>query len=178
MDAEEGPAPAETGGEGDDEASDAAREFIERIESLRAKYPPVEAAAWKAAVSQRLLDSIRGTYSESRDPMAGRDATGASDAPALPGASRALKPEQAAHPILSLLDEMIVRQRAKVLAIARRIEPNATFDDTLQPHDNPKIDAHPLFQFEDGLLAGLLAAQAAIRARLQEGGGPPSEDSL
>ncbi len=70
--------------------------------------------------------------------------------------------------LVRLLEEMIVRQRDKVLAIARRVEPTATFDDTLQPHDNPKISGNPIFQYEDGLLAGLIAAQMAIRARLRE----------
>lgn len=77
------------------------------------------------------------------------------------------------HPILDLLEEMIARQREKVLAVARRIEPHATADDTLQPHDNPRIYANPLFQYEDGILAGLLAAQIAIRARQREGALPP-----
>ena len=70
-------------------------------------------------------------------------------------------------PLVDLLEEMIVRQREKVLAVARRIEPTATFDDTLQPHDNPRISANPIFQYEDGILAGLIAAQMAIRARLR-----------
>ena len=71
-------------------------------------------------------------------------------------------------PIVDLLEEMIVEQRAKVLALARRIEPTATFDDTLQPHDNPRISGNPFFQYEDGILAGLIAAQMAIRARARE----------
>ncbi len=70
--------------------------------------------------------------------------------------------------LVELLEEMIVRQREKVLVVARRVEPTATFDDTLQPHDNPKISGNPIFQYEDGLLAGLIAAQMAIRARLRE----------
>ena len=70
-------------------------------------------------------------------------------------------------PLVDLIEEMIVRQREKVLAVARRIEPTATFDDTLQPHDNPRISANPIFQYEDGILAGLIAAQMAIRARLR-----------
>lgn len=71
-------------------------------------------------------------------------------------------------PLVLLLEEMIVRQREKVVSIARRIEPAATFDDTLQPHDNPKISANPIFQYEDGILAGLIAAQIAVRARLRD----------
>jgi hypothetical protein len=123
-------------------------------ERLRAKYLAPGAPDWKPVVSERLARALAGRYSETRDP---REAGEPSAPDAAPDAA-----------IEALLEEMIVRQRAKVLAVARRIEPTATFDDTLQPHDNPRIHANALFQFEDGLLAGLLAAQAAIRARRGE----------
>ncbi len=64
-----------------------------------------------------------------------------------------------------LLEEMIGGQRARLLEIARRIEPGITPDDLLQPHDHPKIAAHPDYNFEDGILAGYLAVRAALRAR-------------
>jgi hypothetical protein len=63
-----------------------------------------------------------------------------------------------------LLEEMIVQQRRRLLDIARRIDPGITADDLLQPHDHPKISAHPDFNFEDGILAGYLAVRAALRA--------------
>ncbi|MGH9366755.1 MAG: hypothetical protein ACRD3M_03665 [Thermoanaerobaculia bacterium] len=63
-----------------------------------------------------------------------------------------------------LLEEMIEGQRARVLEIARRIEPGIAPDDLLQPHDHPKIAAHPDYNFEDGILAGYLAVRAALRA--------------
>ncbi|HTO88103.1 MAG TPA: hypothetical protein VMR54_11335 [Thermoanaerobaculia bacterium] len=63
-----------------------------------------------------------------------------------------------------LLDEMIDAQRLRLLEIARRIEPGLSPEDLLQPHDHPKISAHPDFNFEDGILAGYLAIRAALRA--------------
>ena len=63
-----------------------------------------------------------------------------------------------------LLDEMIDAQRRRLLEIARRIEPGVSPEDLLQPHDHPKISAHPNFNFEDGILAGYLAIRAALRA--------------
>jgi hypothetical protein len=67
-------------------------------------------------------------------------------------------------PIEKLLEELIARQQARLLEIARRIEPRITADDLLQPHDHPKIASHPDFNFEDGILAGYLAVRAALRA--------------
>jgi hypothetical protein len=65
----------------------------------------------------------------------------------------------------TLLEEMIAAQRDRLLAIARRIDPSATSDDLLQPHDNPRLATSPEFHFEDGVLAGYLAVRAALRAR-------------
>lgn len=65
----------------------------------------------------------------------------------------------------ALLDEMIEGQRARLVALARRISPELTEDDLMQPHDHRAIAAHPDFQFEDGILAGYLAVRAALRAR-------------
>jgi hypothetical protein len=63
-----------------------------------------------------------------------------------------------------VLSEMIDQQRAKVLRIARDYAPHATPEDILNPHDIPELAHAPLFHFEDGILAGLLAAQMALRA--------------
>jgi hypothetical protein len=70
--------------------------------------------------------------------------------------------------IAALFDELIEAQRAKTLALARRIDPSLGADDLFQPHDHPKIATHPAYQFEDGLLAGLLAGRAAFRAKARE----------
>jgi hypothetical protein len=63
-----------------------------------------------------------------------------------------------------LLEELITRQQARLLDLARRIEPAITPEDLLQPHNHPRIAGHPDFNFEDGMLAGYLAIRAALRA--------------
>ena len=42
----------------------------------------------------------------------------------------------------------------------------------LNPHDFPELKAHPTFEFEDGLLSGLVAAQVALRAEHRKRRGP------
>jgi hypothetical protein len=64
----------------------------------------------------------------------------------------------------ALLEQMISQQRAKVLRLAREAVPNIGPEDVLNPHDFPELKAHPTFEFEDGLLSGLVAAQVALRA--------------
>jgi len=66
--------------------------------------------------------------------------------------------------ILRLLDDMIVQQRAKCLKIARRLNPRLTPDDLMNAFDWPEVNTNPQFLWEDGLLAGLQAAHAAICA--------------
>jgi hypothetical protein len=67
--------------------------------------------------------------------------------------------------ILSLMDDMIVQQRAKCLKIAHRINPRLTPDDLMNPFDWPEVGENPQFAWEDGLLAGLQSAHAALCAR-------------
>ncbi len=64
----------------------------------------------------------------------------------------------------ALLEQMISQQRVKVLRLAREAVPNIGPEDVLNPHDFPELKAHPTFEFEDGLLSGLVAAQIALRA--------------
>ena len=66
----------------------------------------------------------------------------------------------------ALLEELITQQRAKVLRLAREAVPDITSDDVLNPHDFPALKAHATFEYEDGILAGYIAAQMAIRARI------------
>ena len=35
------------------------------------------------------------------------------------------------------------------------------------PHDHPELKAHPTFEYEDGILAGLVSAHIALRAELK-----------
>ncbi len=66
-----------------------------------------------------------------------------------------------------LFEELIVHQRRKVLAAAQRLNPELTEDDIQQPHDFPELAGSPEWNYEDGLLAGYLAAQMAVRAELR-----------
>ncbi|HET6371733.1 MAG TPA: hypothetical protein VFG76_00355 [Candidatus Polarisedimenticolia bacterium] len=66
-----------------------------------------------------------------------------------------------------LMDELVAQQRAKLLALARALNPRLTGDDLLSPNDFEELAADPRFNYEDGLLAGLLSAQIAVRARLK-----------
>jgi hypothetical protein len=66
-----------------------------------------------------------------------------------------------------LLVELIAQQRQRVLAHARRLNGKLTEDDVQQPQDFPELAASPEWNYEDGILAGYQAAQAAIRAQLR-----------
>ena len=67
----------------------------------------------------------------------------------------------------ALLERMIEQQRAKVLKLAREALPHLSAEDVLNPFDFPELKAHPTFAYEDGLLAGLISAQIALRAELR-----------
>lgn len=60
--------------------------------------------------------------------------------------------------------ELIAQQENKVRRCAARINPRLTADDLLQPHDFPELARDPGFNYEDGVLAGLRSAVAALRA--------------
>lgn len=63
-----------------------------------------------------------------------------------------------------LLQEMIVFQRKKLLACGRQEISHLTEDDILQPNDFPKLEFHPVFRYEEGLLAGIQSVQTALLA--------------
>jgi hypothetical protein len=65
------------------------------------------------------------------------------------------------------LASLVALQESKTLALARRLRPNLTAEDIRNPHDYVELDDSD-FHYEDGMLAGLLAAQAALRARRRE----------
>jgi len=77
-----------------------------------------------------------------------------------------------------LFDQMIAQQRRKVLRLAREVVPNIGPDDVLNPHDFPELKAHPTFEFEDGLLSGLVAAHIAARVEIRQRFAPvPAPDA-
>ncbi|MFI5174268.1 MAG: hypothetical protein ACHQKY_05395 [Terriglobia bacterium] len=63
-----------------------------------------------------------------------------------------------------LLSQLIVQQRAKVLRLARTLNPSLTFEDILNPQTFPELANSSVFNYEDGILAGLISAQMALRA--------------
>ena len=63
-----------------------------------------------------------------------------------------------------LLGEMTLAQEQKLLALARRLVPHVTPEDLRNPHDFTALVDSAEFNFEDGILAGLLSAAAAVRA--------------
>jgi hypothetical protein len=77
---------------------------------------------------------------------------------------------------LDVVQELVTYQKKKVLELAQRIHPGLTEEDVRNIHDYPDVYGDPIFQFEDGQLAGFVAAQIALKARLvggtlSEGGG-------
>jgi ADP-ribose pyrophosphatase YjhB (NUDIX family) len=68
-----------------------------------------------------------------------------------------------------LLVALEAQQTAKVIDLARRLRPGLTFEDVRNPHDFPEL-GDPDWQYEDGVLTGIQAALAAVRARAREGG--------
>ncbi|MDB4968810.1 MAG: uncharacterized protein JWN44_4499 [Myxococcales bacterium] len=67
-----------------------------------------------------------------------------------------------------LLDEMVTHQRKRVLEHARRLNGRVTEDDVQQPHDFPELATSPEWNYEDGVLAGYQAVQAAMRAAIRK----------
>lgn len=70
--------------------------------------------------------------------------------------------------IEKLLENMIEGQKDSLLKLGRRIIPTLTPEDMLQPNDYPALEHHPEFRYEEGILAGLQAAQMALRAKRNE----------
>lgn len=62
-----------------------------------------------------------------------------------------------------ILEEMIELQRKKLRRVAEELGVHLTGDDILNPHDFPALIRSSRFNYEEGYLAGLLAAQMALR---------------
>ena len=73
---------------------------------------------------------------------------------------------QTAMKALRLLEEMIEHQRKRVRELARRIHPGLTDAELRAIHAFPDVQQDPVFQYEDGLLAGLVASRLALKGRL------------
>lgn len=65
---------------------------------------------------------------------------------------------------MELLDELILQQKKKMFAIAKRIVSQITEEDLLQPNDFPELEMHPHFRHEEGILDGMMMVKTAILA--------------
>jgi hypothetical protein len=74
-----------------------------------------------------------------------------------------------AEQVLAVMDELIEYQRKRVRGLAQRIHPGLTDEDIRNIHDHPDVYQDPVFQFEDGQLAGFVAARIALKSRLVGG---------
>jgi hypothetical protein len=66
-----------------------------------------------------------------------------------------------------LLEQMIGQQEAKVLELGRKWVPFATAEDLRNAEDFKVLKDKPIFHFEDGILAGLIAANTALKAQIR-----------
>lgn len=69
----------------------------------------------------------------------------------------------------TLVTSLQEQQRAKVLALARRLRPGLTLEDIANPHDFPELGDGD-WQYEDGMLAGIQSVLAAVRAEARRQG--------
>ncbi len=83
----------------------------------------------------------------------------------------ALPPDRdLARELEALLGELVENQERRLVALGRRLHPALSRDDLHNFDDVPALAGDPHFVYEDGHYAGLLAAQAAVRALLRRQG--------
>src|SRR5215468_3144654 len=68
----------------------------------------------------------------------------------------------------ALLERIVSQQRDKVMAVALDILPHLQPEDIQDPQDYAEVAADTMFNYEDGLLAGLLSARAVLRSNIIE----------
>ena len=66
--------------------------------------------------------------------------------------------------LLELIEEIERGQYEKVLTFARKIRPNLTEEDLLQPNDYPELEGNPEFRHEEGILEGIRTVKTAVRS--------------
>lgn len=70
--------------------------------------------------------------------------------------------------IETVLERLIDQQRAKIVEVAQDIMPHLTAEQAQNPQDYPDITGDAMYNFEDGLLAGLMSARLALRSNIFE----------
>lgn len=63
-----------------------------------------------------------------------------------------------------ILKELVEFHKTQLLKCGRRIIPHLTSEDMLQPNDFRELEFNPHFRYEEGMLAGIQAAQMAFWA--------------
>jgi len=77
-----------------------------------------------------------------------------------------MTPEELLRAVDAAFDEIVMHQQCKVLDVARQILPYVTFEDISNPQDYPQLIADGTFNYEEGMLAGLMAARVALKRRI------------
>lgn len=70
--------------------------------------------------------------------------------------------------LLTLISGMIEQQKAGLLSLGSEVIPTLTPEDLLQPNDYEELENDPRFRYEEGILAGLQSAYAALLAAYKE----------
>ena len=68
---------------------------------------------------------------------------------------------------LDHLDDMIGFQQKKLLKLAREVIPHLTPEDIRNPQDFPQLGKDVLFNYEDGVLNGLLSMRTSYLSYLK-----------
>jgi hypothetical protein len=66
--------------------------------------------------------------------------------------------------IEEIVNQIVEQQQKELLKTGRRIIPNLTTEDILQPNDYRELENNPHFRFEEGVLAGMQTLQVALIA--------------
>jgi hypothetical protein len=77
-----------------------------------------------------------------------------------------------ARAVDALLEQLVALQERRLFELGQRLHPGLSRDDLHNFDDVPALAGNPHFAYEDGHYAGLLAAQAALRALLRARPGP------
>jgi hypothetical protein len=71
-----------------------------------------------------------------------------------------------AEDLLAVLDQMIQQQQRKVYILAVERVPGITLEESRNAHDYAALRQDWAFNFEDGVLSGLISARMALLAEL------------
>ena len=68
---------------------------------------------------------------------------------------------------LDYLDNMIGFQQKKLIKLAREMIPHLTPEDIRNPQDFPQLEKDVLFNYEDGILNGLMSVRTSYLSYLK-----------